>query len=212
MNAPEPIATTRSYLADTHEVINVSRELVDFNAYAQDRALVEAVRREGAAWADESLHTFGRLTGSADYLELGVLANRHPPELDTHDRFGNRVDEVHFHPSWHWLMERGVGYGLHAAAWESESPHAHVRRAAGFREALRAKGWTVGGESQIVPVVVGGSARAVALSRTLAERGILVLPVRPPTVPEGSARLRFSLTAAHTDRQLSETAEALGAA
>jgi 8-amino-7-oxononanoate synthase len=85
-------------------------------------------------------------------------------------------------------------------------------RAASFREALRAKGWTVGGESQIVPIVAGESARAVALSNALAERGFLALPVRPPTVPEGAARLRFSLTAAHTERQLTDVAEALGAA
>ena len=87
-----------------------------------------------------------------------------------------------------------------------------LRRAAAFREALRARGWTVGGESQIVPVTVGESARAVALSKALVERGFLALPVRPPTVPEGKARLRFSLTAAHTDRHLSDVAEALGAA
>jgi 8-amino-7-oxononanoate synthase len=87
-----------------------------------------------------------------------------------------------------------------------------LRRAAAFREALRERGWTVGGESQIVPVVVGESARAVALSKSLAARGFLALPVRPPTVPEGSARLRFSLTAAHTDRQIAGVVEALGAA
>jgi 8-amino-7-oxononanoate synthase len=87
-----------------------------------------------------------------------------------------------------------------------------LRRAAAFREALRGKGWTVGGESQIVPVVVGESALAVSLSKSLADRGFLALPVRPPTVPEGSARLRFSLTAAHTDRQIAAVVEALGAA
>jgi putative acyl-CoA dehydrogenase len=130
MNAPEPIATARSYLADTHEVINVARELVDFNAYAQDRALVEAVEREGAAWADESLHTFGRLTGSADYLELGVLANRNAPELDTHDRFGNRVDLVRFHPAYHALMKTAIERGLHASPWADPRPGAHVARAA----------------------------------------------------------------------------------
>jgi 8-amino-7-oxononanoate synthase len=86
-----------------------------------------------------------------------------------------------------------------------------LRRAAAFREALRGRGWAVGGESQIVPVVVGESARAVALSKSLADRGFLALPVRPPTVPEGSARLRFSLTAAHTERQVADVVEALGA-
>jgi len=86
-----------------------------------------------------------------------------------------------------------------------------LRRSAGFRDALRAKGWVVGGDSQIVPVVVGESGRAISLSGYLAERGFLVLPVRPPTVPEGSARLRFSLTAAHGDSQVQGALEALGA-
>ena len=64
-----------------------------------------------------------------------MLANRHHPELVPYDRWGNRVDEVEFHPSWHWLMERAVGHGLQAAPWEQQEagdPHAHLRRAAGF--------------------------------------------------------------------------------
>jgi len=69
----------------------------------------------------------------------------------------------------------------------------------------------VGGDSQIVPVVVGDSGRAVSLSACLADRGFLVLPVRPPTVPEGSARLRFSLTSSHGEDRLEGVLEALGA-
>ena len=49
-----------------------------------------------------------------------MLANQHHPELTPYDRYGNRIDEVTFHPSWHWLMERGIGHGLAAAPWESE--------------------------------------------------------------------------------------------
>ncbi len=86
-----------------------------------------------------------------------------------------------------------------------------LRRASAFRDTLRAEGWVVGGDSQIVPVVVGDSGRAVSLSGYLADRGFLVLPVRPPTVPEGSARLRFSLTSAHADDRLEGVLEALGA-
>ena len=51
--------------------------------------------------------------------------------LRTHDRYGHRVDEVDFHPSWHALMDVAVGSGLHAAAW-SAGAGGHVRRAAGF--------------------------------------------------------------------------------
>ena len=130
MNAPHALPASVSSLADTHEVINVSRELADFNAYTQDSALREAVGREGAGWAHEALTAFGRLTGSADYLELGVLANRNPPELDTHDRFGHRVDLVRFHPAYHTLMKTAIEHGIHSTPWTDPRPGAHVARAA----------------------------------------------------------------------------------
>ncbi len=114
----------------THVVTNVSRELADYNAYLQDAALQEAVAREGAAWAHGDLAAFGSLTGSADYLALGALANRFPPELETHDRFGNRVDLVTFHPAYHALMKTAVEHGLHSSPWTDPGPGAHVARAA----------------------------------------------------------------------------------
>jgi len=132
MNATDTAALHGSYLADTHEPVNLGSELVDFNMYDQDAALVAAVQREGAAWADASLRDFGRLAGSADYLELGALANRHPPELDTHDRFGRRVDLVRFHPAYHQLMRSAFEHGLHASPWTDPRPGAHVARAARF--------------------------------------------------------------------------------
>ena len=130
MNAPETLAKRTLFLADTHEVVNVSRELVGYNAYLQDAALQEAVRREGAGGAHDDLTAFGRLTGSAEYIELGVLANRFGPELETHDRFGNRVDLVRFHPAYHALMKTAIEHGLHASPWSDPGPGAHVARAA----------------------------------------------------------------------------------
>jgi putative acyl-CoA dehydrogenase len=128
MNAP---ADAR-FLSDTHEVTNVSRELVDYNMYLEDAALREAVQREGAAWAEDDLRAFGAVTGSAEHLELGALANRNPPELDTHDRFGNRVDLVRFHPAYHALMRSSIENGLHASHWSDPKPGAHAARAAKF--------------------------------------------------------------------------------
>ncbi|MCL1925760.1 MAG: 8-amino-7-oxononanoate synthase [Syntrophorhabdaceae bacterium] len=87
-----------------------------------------------------------------------------------------------------------------------------LRRSSELREKLREMGWTVGGDSQIVPVMIGESGRAVALSDSLAGRGFLVLPVRPPTVPEGSARLRFSVTTAHANSQINGLLYAISAA
>ena len=132
MNAPDLQSTFDAYGAQTHEVTNVSRELVDYDMYRQDTALVEAVHREGAAWADAALSAFGQLTGSADYLELGAQANQNPPVLDTHDRFGHRVDLVKFHPAYHQLMRTAIERGIHASPWTAPGPGAHVARAAHF--------------------------------------------------------------------------------
>ena len=136
MNAPDTLSQERLTLAptsaDTHEVTNVGHELVDYDMYRQDAALVDAVQREGAGWADAALGTFGRLAGSADYLELGVQANQNPPVLDTHDRFGRRVDLVKFHPAYHQLMRSAIEHGIHAAPWAEPRDGAHVARAAHF--------------------------------------------------------------------------------
>ena len=132
MNAPEALTPDRLHLAQTHEVTNVAHELVDYNLYTSDHALREAVAREGAAWADAGLGAFGRQIGTAEHLELGVLANKHAPELDTHDRFGHRVDLVKFHPAYHALMRTSIEQGLHASPWTEPKPGAHVARAAAF--------------------------------------------------------------------------------
>ena len=123
---------TDRYGAVTHEVLNQPTELADYNMFGADTALTEAVCREGAAWAVQDLMRFGALTGSAGYLELGHLANKYQPELDTHDRFGNRVDLIRFHPSYHTLMQTAIDEGIHSAHWTDPKPGAHVARAAKF--------------------------------------------------------------------------------
>jgi putative acyl-CoA dehydrogenase len=109
--------------------------LAGHNVVTSDRALVEAVSRHAGPGVVDDLVELGRQAGTAEAREHGRMANRHEPELTTYDRYGNRIDEVVFHPSWHWLMERAVGYGLQAAPWDQQaegSTTAHVRRAAGF--------------------------------------------------------------------------------
>ena len=130
MTAQQTTAERASALADTHVVENVSRELENYNLYTQDRALQDAVVREGADWADESLVAFGHAVGQADYLQLGFAANKYTPEFDTHDRFGNRVDLVSYHPAYHTLMDSAVRHGLHSSPWTDPRSGAHVARAA----------------------------------------------------------------------------------
>jgi putative acyl-CoA dehydrogenase len=114
----------------TQEVTNQPPPLDGYNLFEQDRALVEAVKREGAAWAEPGLAALGKLAGQPDFLRLGALANEHPPVLRTHDRYGNRIDEVEFHPAWHSLMQVAVEHGVHAMPWREPRPGAHVARAA----------------------------------------------------------------------------------
>jgi 8-amino-7-oxononanoate synthase len=79
-----------------------------------------------------------------------------------------------------------------------------------LREGLRALGYDVGdSRCHIIPVIVGGAREAVALSARLEEHGLLVPAIRPPSVPEGTARLRISLTAGHTEADVTRLLTAL---
>jgi 8-amino-7-oxononanoate synthase len=85
-----------------------------------------------------------------------------------------------------------------------------LARAAALRQRLGDQGWNVGNSaSQIVPLIVGDAGRAVRLSQALRRRGLFVPAIRPPTVPEGEACLRISLTCAHTEEMIAELVEAL---
>ncbi|MFF5498489.1 DNA alkylation response protein [Streptomyces aquilus] len=114
----------------THDVTNQPPPLAPYDA-SEDAALLEGLRREGAGWAEEDVRRIGRIAGSAEAQEWADLANRHEPELRTHDRYGHRVDEVEFHPSWHHLMRTAVAEGLAGAPWADDRPGAHVARTAG---------------------------------------------------------------------------------
>ncbi|MEV6498724.1 acyl-CoA dehydrogenase family protein [Streptomyces prunicolor] len=113
----------------THDVTNQPPPLTPYDT-SEDAALLEGLRREGAGWAEEDVRRLGRAAGSAEAQEWGEQANRHEPELRTHDRYGNRIDEVEFHPSWHRLMGVAVAEGLAGAPWADERPGAHVARTA----------------------------------------------------------------------------------
>jgi putative acyl-CoA dehydrogenase len=76
------------------------------------------------------LRESGRTVGSARVQELARQANRSIPELRTHDRFGQRVDCVDFHPAWHELMSLAIGQDTHALCWNEPGLGAQVARAA----------------------------------------------------------------------------------
>ena len=118
-------------MAATHEVTNQPPPLVGYDA-SEDPAMLSALHREGAGWAEDEVRRLGRLAGGEQAQENGRLANENPPRLRTHDRYGHRIDEVEFHPAWHELMRVAVTSGLHAAPWRDDRPGAHVARAAAF--------------------------------------------------------------------------------
>ncbi|MGH7125923.1 MAG: acyl-CoA dehydrogenase family protein, partial [Stellaceae bacterium] len=118
-------------LTATHEVFNQSPPLVDYNLFSGDRALSEAVEREGAGWAAADLTRLGGIFGRQDTIEAGFAANANPPRLMPFDRYGNRRDEVEFHPAYHVMLGLAVEHGLHSAPWAEPKPGAHVARAAG---------------------------------------------------------------------------------
>lgn len=114
----------------THEVTNQVPPLEGYNAFLQDKVLQEALRREGAGWAADHAAGLGSEVGSGRMQTLARLANRFTPELRTHDRFGNRVDLVEFHPAYHEVMKIAFGAGVHSFAWTAQRPGGHVARAA----------------------------------------------------------------------------------
>ncbi|MBL3940477.1 DNA alkylation response protein, partial [Bacteroides thetaiotaomicron] len=83
----------------THAVANQFDELVDYNLFATDLALRDALARAGADWAVPQLDAYGARLGSADTARLADEANHHTPELNTFDRRGRRIDRVDFHPA-----------------------------------------------------------------------------------------------------------------
>ncbi len=124
------------------EVLNQPPPLEGYNLFTENRAAgrggAPRGRRPGVRRARRAL---GAESGEAGALELGRLANENPPVLRTHDRFGNRIDEVEFHPAWHELLELSVAHGIaRAARGASRAPGAHVARAAMMLVRQRARG------------------------------------------------------------------------
>ena len=119
-----------SVLDRTHEVLNQSPPLVDYNAFESDVPLREALEREGGHWGIDRLRDLGVVAGSEEAREHSRRAERNEPRLLTHDRYGNRIDEVELDPSWHWILRVAIEREIAALPWRDPQPGAHVVRAA----------------------------------------------------------------------------------
>lgn len=116
----------------THEVVNQAPPRTDLNEYDTNVALREGVRRYDAAWAEDDLTRVGGLVGSAQFQQWSERANTSLPTLNTHDRFGHRVDTVDYDPAYHEVIAAAVEHGAHTSAWDLPKAGAHVARAATF--------------------------------------------------------------------------------
>ncbi len=123
----------------THTVFNQAPPLLDVDVFSSNLPLVEAVEREGAGWVSERASALGRLVGGDPQQLWGRLANENRPVLRSFDRYGNRIDEVEFHPAWHQLMTMGVENELHSLPWTSSEPSPHAARAALYMTAMQAE-------------------------------------------------------------------------
>ena len=129
-------APTAAYARDalsalpTHDVENQPPPLVEVDLFAGDPGLRSAVERADAGWADGRLHALGQAAGSAAVLDKGDQANRHPPELQSFDRYGRRIDRVEFHPAYHDLLRLGLESETASIAWTAQAPGGHTAHAA----------------------------------------------------------------------------------
>jgi putative acyl-CoA dehydrogenase len=114
------------------DVLNQPPPLQPVNLFEVDLALREALDRDGGGWGDARAREAGAIAGSAEALEHGRRAERNLPVLRTHDRYGNRIDQVELDPSWHWLLRGAVERQVHSLPWSADRPGSHVVRAALF--------------------------------------------------------------------------------
>lgn len=128
MNKPMDFTPVNAGRYDTHDVRNQAAAASGFDAFTGDVVLKAALLRE-APWAVSRCAAVGALVGDPDVQEAARLANRHSPELRTHDRFGHRIDWVDFHPAWHQLMTLAYRHGVHSLAWTATERQPHFARA-----------------------------------------------------------------------------------
>ena len=103
------------------EVLNQAPPLQPVNLFEVDLALQEALEREGGGWGVDRAREAGAVAGSAEAREHSRRAERNLPILRTHDRFGNRIDEVELDPSWHWLLRGAIEREIHSLPWRERA-------------------------------------------------------------------------------------------
>ena len=125
----EGTSSKDSSLGETHEVFNQPTALDPFSGFDGDQALQHWVKTFQGSWHHANLSEYGKRVGS-DLFEAGFAANKYKPEFKSHSRFGERIDQVDFHPAYHQLMATAIESGHHSLPWTQKKMGAHVARAA----------------------------------------------------------------------------------
>ncbi|MCE2691041.1 MAG: acyl-CoA dehydrogenase family protein [Rubrivivax sp.] len=118
-------------MTPTHTVTNQSTPFTDVNLFTSNQPLQDALKHHHPGFDQARFQALGELCGSAEMQAHARLANTQSPRLLTHDRFGRRIDQVEFHPSYHALLEAACAARLHGSPW-AEGPGGHIERAAAF--------------------------------------------------------------------------------
>ena len=155
---------------------------------------------------DVTVGTLGKAFGAAGAFVFGSRT--------LHEYLLNRARSFVFSTAPMPAQVAAAREGLRIARAEPERRAALASHARAIRAALASRGVTCAGESEshVVPVIVGDARRATIIGAALADRGFLVGAVRPPTVPDGTSRLRITASAAHTDDQIAGLADAVASA
>ncbi len=127
--APTMTDLFSAHSSDTHQVLNQPHPLQQYNAFKADTVLQYWLHKFGGGWGETQLQAFGEFVGHQG-LEAGFLANKHLPEFQPHNRFGQRIDQVDYHPAYHQLMQTAIEAGHCHLPWTSPQPGAHLVRAA----------------------------------------------------------------------------------
>ena len=175
--------------------------LADYNMFDGDVALQEALAPAGDGAVDD-LRAIGAIAGSAQAQEWGRLANEYPPVLHTHDRYGNRIDEIEYHPAYHELMRVAIANGLHGAPWRSGEPNAHLMRAAKFYLWSRVEaghGCPISMTYAAVPALRANPALAMEWEPRLTSREDPALAGMAMTEKQGGSDVRANTTRAVFD-------------
>ncbi|MGK0444698.1 MAG: putative acyl-CoA dehydrogenase [Bermanella sp.] len=129
LSGSETLTAQAPSLGETHEVFNQPTSLDPFNAYYSDASLQHWVNTFQGNDHQAALSEYGQRVGG-DLFEAGFAANKYKPEFKPHSRFGERIDQVDFHPAYHLLMETAIEAGHHSLPWTQKKMGTHVARAA----------------------------------------------------------------------------------